>query len=729
RLYVANLGSDSVSVIVASSRALLASVVVGVHPVGLVVDNQSGRLFVAQYAEGQVDMLDLGTLGTLGRVSVGAGPFGLAVDSSTGEVFVTDSQEHNVTVLNGTSGRVVRVLPVGQNPEGIAFDASVGYVYVANSGSGNLSVIDGSTDTVVGSVPAGTCPASIASDRATGEIYVGEPCANEVVVLDGATGAIVATVPTGNSPEAVTVDGLQGRVYVANQGSDNVSVLDPATHRVVASLRAGAGPDGATFDAASDEVYIANFGSNNLTVINATSISAVGAVPVGSGPSWAQTDPASGIVYATNFGSGSVSLVSPLSTVRFLRSGLPMGTPWTVRLGSSNQSTNATVLPFEEPVGSYPFSVSAPPGYVSLPSAGSVEVTGRNQTIALAFNATFPVRFDETGLPLSSNSSSGGAPYWSVELGGVLHNSTGPAIVVVLPNGTYGYVADFPSSPGYAVPLSGIVTVRGGGTQVTLAFNRAVFPVVFQESGLPNGTIWQVVLGGSAQSSATSQVSFLEPEGTYAFSVPYAGSFAPAVAHGNVSVHGFPQNLTLSFTTTLQIRSFLLSPSNLTLGSPTTVSVNTSGGTAPLHYVYTGFPAGCPPSDRATWSCTPGATGTWVVTVTVTDASGARASASALLTVTIGTRTTGVPPGVWVAIGVAIVTVLLVIAGVARWNREGPSAAPAPSEPAYRAAARTVRPNAEGPIEPAGAYGADRGGTRKPSPPESGWDDPLSGLI
>jgi hypothetical protein len=118
------------------------------------------------------------------------------------------------------------------------------------------------------------------------------------------------------------------------------------------------------------------------------------------------------------------------------------------------------------------------------------------------------------------------------------------------PNGTYafsvGVISGFQASPS-----SGNVRVDGGAVQQTIAFSgssSSVFNVTFKETGLPGGTMWSVTLAGVLLNTTTTQMTFLERNGTYAFSVENASGYKSSPGSGNVSVAGSPDTITLSFS-------------------------------------------------------------------------------------------------------------------------------------------------------------------------------------
>jgi thermopsin len=65
-----------------------------------------------------------------------------------------------------------------------------------------------------------------------------------------------------------------------------------------------------------------------------------------------------------------------------------------------------------------------------------------------------------------------------------------------------------------------------------------VYAVVFEESGLPNGTLWSVTIGGTTYRSTGTMILAYEPVGVYAFTIPKSDGLAAHPHHGSVSVAG-----------------------------------------------------------------------------------------------------------------------------------------------------------------------------------------------
>ena len=261
--------------------------------------------------------------------------------------------------------------------------------------------------------------------------------------------------------------------------------------------------------------------------------------------------PSNDSISVTNASNGVLTLYmspSPYFLISIQESGLPTGTSWSVTLNSQTLSSTTSTITFNEPNGTYAYTVGAVVGYTASPSSGTVTVNGAPRTITITFtpstSATYAVTFGESGLPSGT--------FWSVTLNGQTLSSTTSTITFSEPNGTYSYTVGAVS--GYtASPSSGTVTVNGAPPTVAITFTpstSATYAVTFSESGLPPGTSWSVTLNGQTLSSGTSTILFSEPNGTYSYTVGAVSGYTVSPSSGSVSVNGASQTVAIAFTPT-----------------------------------------------------------------------------------------------------------------------------------------------------------------------------------
>lgn len=254
--------------------------------------------------------------------------------------------------------------------------------------------------------------------------------------------------------------------------------------------------------------------------------------------------------------------------VTFSEQGLPAGTSWTVSLasGASNRSTGSQ-LGFGLTAGTYTYSVTTSNTTYSAPS-GSFRVGDHPASVVVVFShVTYPVNFTETGLPLGTS--------WSVTLSGMTRTATvssSPLLSFREPNGTAPYRVG--AEPGWTTPrLAGSIPIHGAPTSITIVWTQSEYVAAFQESGLPASSGWWVnVTGGSPTFSTTRSLSFLEPNGSYSYTVGSRNSSFQGVP-GNFSITGAQRNLSVVFSLLVFQLSFV--EYGLPLGTPWSVQLST----------------------------------------------------------------------------------------------------------------------------------------------------------
>ncbi len=245
-----------------------------------------------------------------------------------------------------------------------------------------------------------------------------------------------------------------------------------------------------------------------------------------------------------------VSLTVPVSftpppdyAVTFSESGLPSGAFWSASFGALGPvTTNTSSITFEEPNGTYTFSVrSSYPNYVPSPASGSLPVNGSGFTEFVTFGLpTFSVLFVESGLP------SGDA--WSVVIqGGPTLSGTSGNFSWRSPNGTYNFTIRAEAAGWAPNATFDNLTVDGRPVVRSVVFSQVTYGVTFALAGLPAGENWTLSVAGRAPivTSGTS-LGFSLPNGSYAFGVAVPSPYNVTPLHGTVTVAGLAQTVNLT---------------------------------------------------------------------------------------------------------------------------------------------------------------------------------------
>ncbi|GAB4388387.1 MAG: hypothetical protein Kow0025_07370 [Thermodesulfovibrionales bacterium] len=294
RVYVANSGSNSISVIDPATNRAEASIPVrfGNAPEGIAVarvSEDSELIFVANYASNSVSVVDPLTYEEIENVRVGNGPVAVAADPPSENfqvsqfldaqdiellrsfrerffnVYVANSISRDVSVLkvNRQSRKVEDVATIGVdwNPIALSVDAVRGRLYVANYDSDKLSII--SIPQVIRNNLSGAV-STISDLDTTGTGVIADPSLDRLYFLVRDTERIalirltpeflapgrltltpvVGSIAVGASPRSMAMDPEGRKIYVVNRGSDSVSVIDKTTGRRESVVPVGRNPYG-----------------------------------------------------------------------------------------------------------------------------------------------------------------------------------------------------------------------------------------------------------------------------------------------------------------------------------------------------------------------------------------------------------------------------------------------------------------------------------------------------
>jgi YVTN family beta-propeller protein/autotransporter-associated beta strand protein len=286
--YISNNGSNSVSVINTETQAIVGPAIpVGVQPFGAATTPDGRFVYVANVVSNTVSVISADTNLVSMTIPVGTRPFGIAASSDAKFAYVSNSSANTVSVIDTTNNTVVgSPISVGAQPFGIAVTPNGGALYVANNLSNSVSVIDTTRKTVIATIPVGTAPQGVAVTPDGNFVYVTNLTSSDVSKISTATNTVVQTIPVpvgGLGAPAVTPDGQF--VYVSNQNNSSVSVISTSTDAVVgATIPVGTIPIGLTSTPDGQFVLVVNRDSNNVSVINTATNTVTTTIPVGSTP-------------------------------------------------------------------------------------------------------------------------------------------------------------------------------------------------------------------------------------------------------------------------------------------------------------------------------------------------------------------------------------------------------------------------------------------------------------
>jgi hypothetical protein len=259
---------------------------------------------------------------------------------------------------------------------------------------------------------------------------------------------------------------------------------------------------------------------------------------IGAPPGFTANPPSGTISINASNVSRSISFQPVTYSMTFTERGLPNGTYWVAIVNGIQGHSMSPTLTFSLQNGTYNYSVGQTGQFQPSPRNGTVIINGSARNLSIRFSepTTYSVTFTQQGLVTGT--------YWSIWLGGATLGGIGTTLALNVSNGTYAYVA---SATDYvANDSAGNLTINGSTVGQTIYFTIAPYAVTFEEEHLPIGSTWEVTLNGLAK-SGTGNLSFQEPNGSFAFRVDPVGHLLPDPATGLATVHGSNRSIAIVF--------------------------------------------------------------------------------------------------------------------------------------------------------------------------------------
>jgi YVTN family beta-propeller protein len=235
RAYVANSGSNNVSVIDLEARRQIAVIGVGEAP-GLAIISPDGKsLVVTNRMSGSVSVVDARSYKVRSVFNGCPAATHAVILPDSSKAFVACSGGHQVMVIglaqpaseiaSDRADRLLTFLDVGQTPVHLALKPDGGEIFVSNFGSDSISEIATQANEVGGAYLVGAHPsgAVVSADNTT--LWISKFNSDSIEVYSIDDGRRINTVHVGSGPDALAFS-VEGHLLLATDArSDDVSVV------------------------------------------------------------------------------------------------------------------------------------------------------------------------------------------------------------------------------------------------------------------------------------------------------------------------------------------------------------------------------------------------------------------------------------------------------------------------------------------------------------------------
>jgi len=222
----------------------------------MAIDLKRQRLFVAELGNDTVGVVDLGNR-SLARTITGLNePQGVGYEPSTDALLVANARDGSVKLFDGSGYKETGQVALGSDADNIRIDPAAKHAIVGY-GDGGLAFLDPATARKIRIAPLRAHPESFQIAPDGGRIFVNLPDARAIAVVDAASGKLVANWPMDKGGNfAMAVDDDRGRVLVAFRSPPELVAFAITDGKSVATAATCGDADDVFIDAKRNRVYV-----------------------------------------------------------------------------------------------------------------------------------------------------------------------------------------------------------------------------------------------------------------------------------------------------------------------------------------------------------------------------------------------------------------------------------------------------------------------------------------
>ena len=223
----------------------------------LAVDIDRQRLYIAELGNDTVGVVDLRERKTIRTLTGLKEPQGIGYVSSTDTVYVANSSDGSVRLFQGPDLRAAERIDLGDDADNVRVTDAAQQVIVGY-GDGALAILDAVRHTKIADISLKAHPESFRIEANGRHIYVNVPSAHEIAVIDQVTRRQIGAWPTGalNANFPLALDESHQRVLAVFRHPAMLGVFQAQDGRRLASVQTCGDSDDLFVDMKRSLVYV-----------------------------------------------------------------------------------------------------------------------------------------------------------------------------------------------------------------------------------------------------------------------------------------------------------------------------------------------------------------------------------------------------------------------------------------------------------------------------------------
>jgi DNA-binding beta-propeller fold protein YncE len=259
RLFVAELGNDSVAIVDLANRKLIRRIPELKEPQGVGYEPSTDMLYVANAGDGSVRLFEGSDYKAAGQIELGSDADNIRIDTAANRVFVGYGSGA-LAIIDPSTRRKVGDVQVKAHPEAFQIDPDTSQIFVNVPGARGIAVVDRVAQKQIGKWPlvdrGANFPMALDHDRRQVLVIFRTPA--ELGVFSMTDGKPIATTETCGDADDLFIDAKRARVYVSC-GAGFLDVLDAkdATYQRIARIPTISGARTSLFVPEIDRLLVA----------------------------------------------------------------------------------------------------------------------------------------------------------------------------------------------------------------------------------------------------------------------------------------------------------------------------------------------------------------------------------------------------------------------------------------------------------------------------------------
>jgi DNA-binding beta-propeller fold protein YncE len=223
----------------------------------MAVDLKRQRLFVAELGNDTVGVVDLENRKLLQTIAGLKEPQGVGYEPSTDMLYVANAGDGSVRLFEGNEYKAAGQIELGSDADNVRIDAAANRIFIGY-GSGALAVIDPSTRDKVGDLPVKAHPEGFQIDPDTSQIFVNVPDAHGIAVVDRASQRQIGKwpIPDHGANFPMALDPVRRQVLVIFRAPAELGVFSMTGGKLIGTAEACGDADDLFIDTKRGRVYV-----------------------------------------------------------------------------------------------------------------------------------------------------------------------------------------------------------------------------------------------------------------------------------------------------------------------------------------------------------------------------------------------------------------------------------------------------------------------------------------